>query len=317
MQIEYLTTGLAAVERDTRPPVVMALGYFDGVHEGHQKVIEEAKKEAGKRNVETAVLTFNPHPRTILSKDHKGKKYPELTPLLEKQKRIQSLGVDRLYVISFNQELASLPPQQFVDAYLIPLHVVHAVAGFDFSYGQYGKGNMETLPLHSRGKFDCTTVTKWKHEGEKVSSTRIRQCIEVGELEKAKTLLKRPHAVQGEIVEGDRRGREIGFPTANIELKENYVLPPAGVYCVYVKIDEAFYPAVCNFGYRPTIYEQQADPNIEAHLLSFDGDLYGKKVELQWLKMIRPEEKFASIDVLKAQIETDKNFAIRYFDYES
>ncbi|SDI94723.1 riboflavin biosynthesis protein RibF [Natribacillus halophilus] len=316
MQVEYLRAGLAMGDREKRPPVVLALGYFDGVHEGHEKVIETARETAETIGAETGVLTFNPHPRTVLAKEYEGVDYPELTPLPEKEDRIRALAVDRLYVVTFDKTLASLSPQQFVDQYIIPLHAVHVVAGFDFSYGQYGKGNMETLPAQARGRFETTVVTKWEQGGEKVSSTRIRQCIDAGELEEARALLKRPHAVRGEVVEGDKRGRELGFPTANIVPGHTYVVPPAGVYCVNVRMDGRDYPAVCNFGYRPTFHDQQPEPVIEAHLLAFNENIYGKQVELQWLKMLRPEEKYDSAAALIAQMEEDKRDAMHYFGIE-
>ncbi|QQK80216.1 riboflavin biosynthesis protein RibF [Salicibibacter cibi] len=313
MEVEYLQAELTAAERESRPPIVLALGYFDGVHEGHQKVIRTAIAEAEKRSAEAAVLTFHPHPRTVLTKDYEETDYPELTPLPVKETHIKELGVDRLFVVTFDNTLSSLSPQQFVDGYILPLHVVHAVAGFDFSYGQYGKGNMETLPSHARGKFATTAVTKWEREGEKVSSTRIRQHIESGELEQASYLLKRPHTVYGKVVKGDMRGREIGFPTANIELDAPYVLPPIGVFCAYVQIDGTDYPAVCSFGYRPTFHEQQPEPLIEAHLLSFHETIYGKRVEMKWLTMLRPEITFNTADALVTQMEADKREAYRYF----
>ncbi|AXF55095.1 riboflavin biosynthesis protein RibF [Salicibibacter kimchii] len=315
MEVEYLQAELTAAEREARSPVVLALGYFDGVHEGHQKVIRTAISEAEKKGVEAAVLTFHPHPRTVLSKHYEGDEYPELTPLPIKEARVRELGVDRFFIVTFDTTLSSLSPQQFVDGYILPLHVIHAVAGFDFSYGQYGKGNMETLPSHARGEFETTAVTKWERGGEKVSSTRIRQHIESGELEQANALLKRPHSVHGEVVKGDKRGREIGFPTANIALDSPYVLPPVGVFCAYVQIDGMDYPAVCSFGYRPTFHEQQTEPLIEAHLLSFHDDIYGKRVEMKWLKMLRPEVKFDSADALITQMEEDKDVAYHYFEH--
>lgn len=314
MEVEYLQAELTATERESRPPVVLALGYFDGVHEGHQKVIRTAMAKAEKKGVEAAALTLHPHPRTVLSKDYEGKDYPELTPLPIKEARLQELGMDRLFVVTFDKTLSSLSPQQFVDGYILPLHVVHAVAGFDFSYGQFGKGNMETLPSHARGKFETTAVTKWEREGEKVSSTRIRESIESGDLEQANALLKRPHTVHGKVVKGDKRGRDIGFPTANIALDYPYVLPPIGVFCAYVQIDGTDHPAVCSFGYRPTFHEQQREPLIEAHLLSFHDDIYGKRVEMKWLTMLRPEIKFDSADALISQMESDKHTAYRYFE---
>ena len=294
------------------PPIAVALGYFDGVHIGHQKVIETVKQIGKEKGLATAVMTFDPHPSVILNKHIKHVRL--LTPLSDKMELMEQMGLDYLFIVHFTPGFASLSPQQFVDDYLISLHVKHVVAGFDYSYGQFGKGTMESLPIHSRGKFDVTTVTKQDLREEKISSTRIRQELIGGRTETIDQLLSRYFTVKGIIVHGEKRGRLLGFPTANIEVDPDYYLPGTGVYCVRMKVRNSWYNGICNVGYKPTFHTEKDEiPTVEVHLLDFDGDIYKERVIVEWRKHIRSEQKFNSVDELIAQLEKDKQFAIEYF----
>ncbi|MCM3713240.1 bifunctional riboflavin kinase/FAD synthetase [Alkalihalobacillus oceani] len=297
-------------------PTVMALGYFDGVHRGHQQVMAKAKEVAHDLGVTTSVMTFHPHPQEVLRKPKTPLKY--ITPLPDKVERIESLGIDTLYVVQFTEEFARLTPQQFVDHYLIALDVVHVVAGFDFTYGSLGKGTMETLPFHARDRFSYTIVDKFEENQQKVSSTVIRELLAEGRVQDVPLYLGMPYTVKGQVVDGEKRGRTIGFPTANVALGERYLLPQNGVYAVTMRTADQLLEGVCNIGVKPTFHQEgAAEPTIEVHLFDFSGDLYGAHVEVEFHLFIRPEQKFAGVEALVSQIEKDKQQAIDYFRHNS
>lgn len=294
------------------PPLSIALGFFDGVHKGHQKVIKTAVNKASMDGISSGVMTFDPHPSAVLGKDVKHVRY--ITPIQDKIGLIEELGVDYLFIIHFTGEFASLLPQEFVDDYLINLHVCHVVAGFDYTYGRYGKGTMETLPFHSRESFTQTTVEKQMLDSEKVSSTRIRKTLGDGNFGEFHYLVGRFYITRGFVIHGEKRGRQLGFPTANIEVSDNYLFPATGVYAVRMKIDGSWHDGVCNVGYKPTFHEKRPEhPSVEVHVLAFDGDLYGKEIEIEWHKRLRSEKKFNGLQALIRQIEADKSEAQAYF----
>ncbi|GAK02012.1 riboflavin kinase [Geomicrobium sp. JCM 19037] len=312
MGIHYLSQSLNGEERHTYPPVSIALGYFDGVHQGHRKVIQAVIDDASKRNVESAVLTFHPHPKTVLGKEPL-QQYDEITPIEKKLSVLESLGVDHIFLVTFDEQLSSLSPQQFVDTYLIPIHVVHATAGFDFSYGQYGKGTMQAMPEYSRGLITTTVIEKWEQSGEKVSSTRVRRVIDEGNVAEATELLTRPYELSGTVIRGDQRGRELGFPTANVELTSNFIVPATGVYFVTVKTAQGEKRGLCNIGYLPTFFEDRQDVSVEVYVLDFDGDLYGEQMDVQFLDKVRDDEKFDRVEDLVTQMKEDEKKARAYF----
>ncbi|MFK3959283.1 bifunctional riboflavin kinase/FAD synthetase [Pseudalkalibacillus hwajinpoensis] len=285
-------------------PAVMALGYFDGIHRGHQKVISTAKEIADDKGVESAVMTFYPHPSVVL-----GKSTPQteaITPLDDKIELIEQLGIDVLYIVKFDTTIAGLTPQQFVDDYIIALSVVHVVAGFDFTYGSKGRGTMDSLPFHARNKFSQTVIDKVSQHDEKVSSTLIRSYIREGAVQNVKAVLGRNYTVKGTVVQGDQRGRTIGFPTANVDLKDEYLVPATGVYAVRMKTEGSWMSGVCNVGYKPTFYDEKPDqPSLEVHVFDYSGNLYGSFVEVEFHQKIRGEVKFSSVDDLIAQIGQD------------
>lgn len=293
------------------PPAVVALGFFDGMHRGHQDVIDTAKRKAEEFGMKSAVMTFFPHPKEVLRKSEIDSVY-YLSTLEEKEKRISELGIDYLYIVEFESHFSELSPQQFVDQYLIGLNIQHVVAGFDYSYGRLGKGSMETLPFHSRNKISHTTVGKITNNGEKISSTAIREALSQGSLRKAANFLGRNYVVQGIVEHGEKRGRTIGFPTANISYADKIIVPATGVYAVWLFVEEEWHKGVCNIGYKPTFHDSAVGkPTVEVHLMDFEGDLYEKDVECSFVERIRGEEKFSSVDDLIAQIKEDKESALR------
>lgn len=293
------------------PPLAIALGYFDGVHLGHQQVILEAKKQSDDKGLSSAVMTFDPHPSVVLGKNTKHVQY--ITPLSEKVKIIEDLGIDYLFIVEFTPEFASLLPQEFIDQYVIGLNVQHVVAGFDFTYGRMGKGTMESLPFHSRDQFTYSVVPKFVQGNEKVSSTRIRHLLSEGQTIELPSLLGRFYMTSGVVGHGDKRGRTIGFPTANVALYDEYIIPPTGVYAVRLKVNKSWYDGVCNVGYKPTFNKESLTLSVEVHLFDFNEDIYGKEVVIEWHLYLRKEQKFAGINELVAQIEKDKQNAISYF----
>ncbi|WP_316274653.1 bifunctional riboflavin kinase/FAD synthetase [Bacillus halotolerans] len=298
--------------KEEQPKSVMALGYFDGVHLGHQKVIGTAKQIAEEKGLTLAVMTFHPHPSHVLGRDREPKDL--ITPLEDKISQIEQLGTEILYVVKFNEVFASLTPEQFVDQYILGLNVQHAVAGFDFTYGKYGKGTMETMPIDLDGKADCTMVEKLTEQDKKISSSYIRTALQNGDVELANVLLGQPYFIKGIVIHGDKRGRTIGFPTANIGLNNSYIVPPTGVYAVKAEINGEIHNGVCNIGYKPTFYEKRPEqPSIEVNLFDFDQEVYGAAIKIEWYKRIRSERKFNGIQELTEQIEKDKQQAIRYF----
>lgn len=294
-------------------PQVMALGYFDGVHLGHQEVIKKAIGVAAEKGLKSAVMTFDPHPSVVLGKSVQHVEY--ITPIEEKIRIMENLGVDRLYIVHFTREFANLLPQEFIDDYIIQLNVRHVVAGFDYSYGKMGKGTMETLQFHSRGLFEYTVVPKLTVAGEKVSSTLIRSDLREGKVDSIPVLLGRSYSTSGVIVHGDKRGRTIGFPTANVDVSEDYILPSTGVYAVKIFVAGEWHRGVCNLGYKPTFNKDKpAKPIAEVHIFDFKQDIYGQVAVVEWHYKIRDEQKFSGIDALVAQIEKDKQTALQYFE---
>lgn len=299
------------IKKENSSPKVMAFGYFDGVHLGHQKVIQTAKDLAEQMQLTSSVMTFHPHPSIILRKDRAV--HLSLTPLHDKIKAIEKLGIDELYIVEFTEQFAQLQPQQFVDEYMIGLNIKHVVAGFDFTYGKMGKGTMETLPFHSRGQFTQTIIPKVENDNGKISSTYIRELLKVGDMMKISSLLGRSYKITGTVVDGEKRGTSIGFPTANIEVKEPYQLPKVGVYAIQMKVKDEWYKGVCNIGYKPTFHQQMSRQTIEAHLFDFNDNIYGELVELEFIYRIRDEQKFNNVQELIERIKQDVVEAQEYF----
>lgn len=301
-----------SISKNDFPLLVLALGYFDGVHRGHQRVIRAAVEKAKEFNACSAVMTFDPHPSVVLGHKHKHIHY--ITPLEDKKEIIEELGVDYLFIVRFTSEFASLIPQDFVDQYIIGLNALHVVAGFDYSYGRLGKGTMETLPFHSRDMFTSTTISELTDDDLKVSSTFIRDSLKEGDVKKVRQLLGRPFKMKGTVIHGDKRGRKIGFPTANIELAYDYLTPKLGVYAVRMKIHDKWFDGVCNIGYKPTFKNpDEYSLSIEVHIFDFHASIYGEEVYIEWYERIRDEQKFSGIEELISQIQIDKDKAIHYF----
>lgn len=293
-------------------PLSMALGFFDGVHKGHQKVIGEAMDRARELNAKSAVMTFDPHPSLVLGGRKEEVFY--ITPLQQKMKILQDMGVDVCFIVRFTSDFAQLEPEEFIRHFVEGLDVVHATAGFDFSFGAKGRGNMELMEQSSAGRYGVSVISKQEDGTEKISSTRIRGHLKAGEIEEVRRLSGRPFQISGTVVNGDKRGRTIGFPTANVQPDLGTFVPAGGVYAVRLHVQGEVHDGVCNVGYKPTFNDPSLKQlSIEVHIFDFDKDIYGERVAVDWHKRIRDEQKFSGIDELKAQIEKDKQETIRYF----
>ncbi len=287
-------------------PSIIAIGYFDGVHLGHQQVIKRACQLAKKQNLLCGIMTFHPHPKEILGVNDK---IDQLTPLESKLKLIEEMYVDFAYVVHFSKEFASISPKVFIDDFLMKLHVKGVVVGFDFTFGMKGQGTTKTLMEYSNGCYIVEVVEALYDNGEKVSSTRIRDMLLSGEIADSKRLLGRNYSFIGQVIHGDKRGRTIGFPTANIQLLEEFLHIKKGVYVVKVLVKEQSYLGVMNIGYSPTFKEDRSAPSYEVHLLDFYEDIYHETVEVELIEFIREEKKFTGIDELKKQILEDIHHA--------
>ncbi|MCQ4087237.1 bifunctional riboflavin kinase/FAD synthetase [Saccharibacillus sp. JS10] len=290
---------------------VMAIGQFDGLHLGHVSVIKRALELGRSLQLPVAVLTFHPHPKEVMGKgDYEG----YLTPLGDKKQILEELGVDYLYVGEFTPEFSKVSPFDFVNNVLLPLQVSTAVVGFDFRFGHMGEGNPATLNPLSGGKIEVATVAPFLLNDEKVASSRIRAALKAGDPETAQRLLGRPYRVRGTVVDGDKRGRTIGFPTANVGMSSKYVAPAKGVYAVRFGIGDEVFGGVMNTGVKPTFTDGTIKPTFETHIFDFDRSIYGEEVWIDIVQYIRPERKFSGIDELVAQIAKDAEEARRILD---
>ncbi len=282
---------------------VVAVGNFDGVHLGHRTVIGEAGRIAEAVKAPWGVLTFEPHPRAIFQPGHEPFR---LTPFRDKAQAIRGLGVEFLIARRFDVALSQCSAEAFVTDFLIgALGVRHVVAGYDFRFGHKRQGSCETLLAMGRKLgFDFTAVSAASDDGGGLySSSRARELLSDGKVEEAAKVLGRPFAISGRVMGGDRRGRQLGFPTANVGLGA-YQRPAFGVYAVRARLpDGAKVAGVANIGSRPTVAGNA--PRLEAHLFDFSGDLYGKRIAVELIRHIRPEKKFDGLDALQAQIARD------------
>ena len=291
--------------------VVLALGFFDGVHRGHQEVINRAKKLAVENNYKLAVMTFNQHP-SIVFKKIAVEDMLYLSTTEKKEAIMASLGVDILYEIEFTSSFASLIPQSFVDLYIVDLNAKIVVAGFDYTYGKKEIASMEHLPEYSKNRFQIVVIEKQTTNDSKISSTRIRQAIDSGDIQEANRLLGYTYETTGRVIHGDARGRLLGFPTANINVTKDIRLPVVGVYVVEILIGNVRYQGMASIGHNIT-FEASRPLTVEVYILDFDQDIYGEKVTVYWLHYLRDEWKFDSIEALIAQLKNDEKNTRHYF----
>ncbi|MHA6258754.1 bifunctional riboflavin kinase/FAD synthetase [Sporosarcina sp. CAU 1771] len=289
---------------ETTKEYSLAIGFFDGLHKGHQAVISTAKRKADELGISSAVMTFDPHPSHLFAEGKNKVGY--ITQYPEKVRLLESMGIDALFIVSFDWSLAALSPHQFIETFIKGLHVKHVTAGFDFTFGSKGTGTMEDMDSLSDGLYGTTVVGKVTETDEKISSTRIRELLSEGNVEETAVLLSRPFRTIGVVVHGEKRGRLLGFPTANVQPDDNTILPANGVYAVRFTVDNVTYDGVCSVGVKPTFHELgKIAPIVEVFILDFDEEIYGKHVEVDWVQHIRKELKFDSVDGLIIQMKKD------------
>lgn len=289
----------------------VGLGNFDGLHIGHMALINTLIRESRLNGLSSVVYTFTKHPENILRKKL-------ITPLLlTEQKKIDLLteiSLDYLYFDEFNEDFSRLSPEEFVKYILLDkLHIKLAVVGYDYKFGYKGQGEVPFLKeLGKKYGFKVIVIPAIKCDNQIVSSTKIRQCIIDGDLETAYKLLGRNYSITAEVVSGRRIGNTIGFPTANIHPERFLVLPANGVYITKTLLDGRFYNSITNVGYNPT-FEDIQEKTVETHIIDFNQDIYGKKIEVFFLRKIRDEKKFGNVELLKQQIAHDMGEAKEYF----
>lgn len=287
---------------------IVTVGSFDGLHLGHVKILNEVKKVVDEKKGTGFLITFEPHPRFVLSKDFDMKL---LTSLDEKKEILENAGIENLMVINFTKEFSQLTSDEFIKRFIVDkIGAAHMVIGHDHKFGKDRLGDV--VKLSEVGKllsFDVTDVSAESMDGEIISSTKIRNSLFKGDVEKANLFLGRNYSISGKIVVGAQRGRTLGFPTANIELDESFkAIPKNGVYVVKCLLDDKIHFGIMNIGYRPT-FGNKHDLVLEVHLLNFNRDIYGQKIKIEFLKRLRDEVKFESKDSLIHQIEMDKKIA--------
>lgn len=280
----------------------VAVGVFDGLHLGHEALIARAvARAAGGRCV---AVSFDPHPDLVLAKEFRA--LPPLTPMPEKQERLAGLGAE-LHVLPFTRELAALTPEAFVDAHLVaPFRPGWLVVGEDFALGRARTGDVERLRAIGRASgFEVEAVRLLGADGEPISSSRIRDHLAAGRVAEAARLLGRRYSLSGRVVHGDGLGRELGWPTANLRLPDEKCLPSLGIYAVWARVDRsgAWVPGAMSVGVRPTFGGQAV--TLEVHLIDWDGDLYGREVEVHFVDWLRAELKFDSPEALVEAISAD------------
>lgn len=292
-------------------PHAVTIGNFDGLHLGHQAMLARLQDVARVRGLPTCVLSFEPHPREFFVPADAPAR---LSSLREKAERLHQLGIDRLHVFRFNHAFATLPAEQFIRQVLVnTLHARYVLVGDDFRYGTRRTGDFKLLAASGQTLgFDTDALPTVELAGERASSTGVRTALAAGDLAHARRLLGRPYSITGRVVHGDKLGRNIGFPTANIQLKHNRP-PLLGIFAVEVSgIDGRVLPGVASLGVRPTVKSAGAAPVLEAHLFDFNADIYSQRVRVDFLHKLRDEEKYPDLQSLIAQIGRDVDDAKRY-----
>ena len=300
---------------DPRPPrwhqPVLALGNFDGLHRGHTKIIERIRRVTAERGGTSLVLTFDPHPPRIVRPD---KAPPLLMTLDQKVEALEKAGIQGVAIVRFTAELSRWEPEMFVRAVLVDwLRVAEVWVGADFLFGRDRSGNFSLLrTLGAQYGFRAEKIDPVRYKEFVVSSTRIRRLVSEGRVDEAGALLGHHFYIDGTVVQGAGRGRELGVPTANIETR-NELVPPHGVYATAITIDGILHPSVTNIGTRPT-FEAGQKTVIETHAWGVDQSFYGHAVRLSFVQRLRDERRFPDVDALKAQIDADVRRARRLFD---
>ncbi len=285
---------------------VITIGTFDGVHAGHQAILNQVVKHAKENNGTSVLVTFHPHPRKLI--------FPEqpiaiLTPIEDKLDLITKIGIEHIIVVPFTKEFATLSAKEYVSEFLVKKFKPDTIIiGHDHHFGNDRKGNIELLnQLKEQYNFEVIEIEAQLIDEAAISSTKIRKAIASGDVTTALDMLDRPYSIKGSVVKGNQLGRTIGYPTANIAIQDaEQIIPATGVYAIQVIHNNALYNGMLNIGYRPTVSNEKS-LHIEANIFDFEQDIYGDELTIQFIKRIRDEEKFNGITELKAQLKKDKS----------
>ncbi|RMG68165.1 MAG: bifunctional riboflavin kinase/FAD synthetase [Calditrichaeota bacterium] len=290
-------------------PAAVTVGTFDGVHLGHQELLKRVIHWAREQGLMATVVTFDPHPKKVVGKDPQSLRV--LTDLDEKLEVFSTFDLDQVVIIQFTREFARLSYEEFVDRYLVQrLQVKAMVVGYDHHFGRNREGGFEQLQsLGKRYGFQVEQLGPFTVDGEVVSSSRIRELLTRGEVDKVARFLGRPYRIRGTVVQGQGLGKQLGFPTANIQVNNpEKIIPVRGVYAVDVRVGGRLYKGMMNIGHRPTV--NFVPLTLEVHLFNFRNSIYGETVDVFFKQFIRQETKFPSLEALKRQLEEDKKVCL-------
>jgi len=302
---------LRGLSSPDQQPVALTIGNFDGVHLGHQALLNALCAAAKTRGLQTAVMIFEPHPREYFAPQQAPAR---LTSLREKLELFSMAGIDRVHVCRFNTHFAQLSAEDFVDGLHHKLHAGYVLIGDDFRFGSGRAGDFALMEkIGSRHGFNVNAVDTVSSGGVRISSTAVRTALRAGQLSEARTYLGRHYSISGRVVHGDGMGKKIGFPTANIQLKHN--LPPlSGIFVVQVHAEDlGVLQGVASLGVRPTL-KQDAKPVLEVHLFEFGQQIYGKHLRVEFMQKLRDEEKYPDVDTLIRHIALDVEHAKKWFE---
>jgi len=286
-----------------KEPCVLALGNFDGVHLGHRRLLEHGLGQAKRLGVGLSVLIFEPHPLKVLFPERELKL---LSTTKERLLYLETIGVQTVYHLPFTREMANTSPEQFVEKILLPLGVIHVVVGFNYSFGAQGRGNPELIrELGKKHGFGVSVLQAQSIGGRVISSSSIRKALLHGDIILASSLLGRPPCLRGTVIHGEERGRQLGYPTANMLPAEDYLIPKRGVYAVWADIDGKRVSGMMNIGMKPTFHDLYITM-VEVHFFDFNGDLYGSEILVHIVDRLRDERKFSGINELLMQLKKDR-----------
>jgi len=284
-----------------RGETLLTIGVFDGVHAGHRYLLEKLQKRAAKKNLLSGVVTFSPHPQSVL---HPHNQLPWLSNLEDRIRAFQELGINIVAVLTFSPKVAQLSAREFISLVKKQLRMRGIMVGPDFTLGRGREGDINLLRALGREmKFSVEVIPPYTINGEVVSSTLIRRALAQGDMRKVERLMGRHFYLGGKVITSDKRGRVLGFPTANLDIKPQQALPGNGIYATIAQVDGKQFSSATNIGIRPTFGE--GEKTVETHLLNYKGDLYGKDMRLEFVQKLRDEQRFPSSEELKAQIEKD------------
>lgn len=283
----------------------IALGSFDGLHIGHLSLIYKVVEIAKKNNGKSMIFTFKNHPKTLIDKEN----VPKL--LLDNNRKVEILRIHKVDIVcfqEFNLEFMEMTPKEFVEFLVLKYNVKGFVVGFNYKFGYKNLGNVELLQkLQNKYGYELYVMEPCTYKDQVISSTRIRKSLEDGDVLNASKMLSLPYTLSGEVVDGKKLGRTIGFPTVNLKYNENFILPKVGVYYTNIKVNNNIYKGITNVGNNPTVDGKTL--TIETYILDFNKDIYGEKIDISFIKKIRDEKKFNSLEELKDQLAKDKYFA--------